>query len=93
MPKKYSIAEAKNHLPAIVHEVEKAQVIELTRRGQPVAVIIAKQEYDRLQAHGVGFWQAYEAFTAAVDLTDLQLKPDELFDDLRDVDSGREISL
>ncbi|MEW6488800.1 MAG: type II toxin-antitoxin system Phd/YefM family antitoxin [Thermodesulfobacteriota bacterium] len=44
----YSIAEAKNHLPKIVHEVEQEGAVQLTRRGRPVAVILSGAEYERL---------------------------------------------
>jgi prevent-host-death family protein len=49
MQKQYSIAEARDKLPSIVHEVEKAGPIKLTRRGKPVAVLIAESEYERLK--------------------------------------------
>jgi prevent-host-death family protein len=49
MQKQYSIAEARDKLASIVHEVEKAGPIKLTRRGKPVAVLIAESEYERLR--------------------------------------------
>lgn len=93
MVKRYSIAQAKNRLPAIIHEVETTRVIELTRRGQSVAVIMAIQEYDRLLSPGRGFWQAYQAYVENTSLADLQLEPKELFSDLRDRSGGRQVSL
>ena len=33
MNKRYSIAEAKNHLPRLVHAVEREGAVEITRRG------------------------------------------------------------
>jgi prevent-host-death family protein len=47
--KTYSISEAKDQLPRIVHEAEAAGAVALTRRGKPVAILISKAEYDRLQ--------------------------------------------
>lgn len=44
----YSIATARNRLPKIVHEVESEGVVQLTRRGRPVAVILSGCEYERL---------------------------------------------
>jgi prevent-host-death family protein len=41
MSKRYSIAEARNHLPAIVHDAERGKPIHLTRRGKPVAVLLS----------------------------------------------------
>ncbi len=41
----YSIAEAKTHLPRIIHEAENSGAIHLTRYGKPVAVILSASEY------------------------------------------------
>ena len=48
MEKKYSIAEARQHLPAIVHEAERAGAIGITRRGQVVARLLAEHEFQRI---------------------------------------------
>ena len=47
--KSVSISEAKDQLPRIVHEAEAGSAVALTRRGKPVAILISKAEYDRLQ--------------------------------------------
>ncbi|HTF16268.1 MAG TPA: type II toxin-antitoxin system Phd/YefM family antitoxin [Burkholderiales bacterium] len=48
MEKKYSIAEARQQLPAIVHEAERAGTVRITRRGQVVARLVSEHEYQRL---------------------------------------------
>ena len=48
--KDYSIAQAKQDLPAIVHEVERSGSARLTRRGQPVAVMLSIEEFERLRS-------------------------------------------
>lgn len=48
MTKKYSIADARDNFPGVVHEVEGGTRIELTRRGKPVAVLLGMGEYERL---------------------------------------------
>jgi prevent-host-death family protein len=48
MEKKYSIAEARQHLPAIVHEAERAGSVRITRRGHVVARLVAEHEFQRL---------------------------------------------
>jgi antitoxin Phd len=48
MPKTYSIAEARHNLAAIVHEAERQSPVALTRRGEPVAVLLSIQEYQPL---------------------------------------------
>lgn len=50
MNKDYSIAEARHDLPAIVHEVERTGHARITRRGQPVAVMLSIAEYEQLKS-------------------------------------------
>ena len=51
MEKKYSIAEARQSLPAIVHEAERTGAVRITRRGHLVARLVAEHEFQRL-VHG-----------------------------------------
>jgi len=90
--KQYSIAEARHNLAALVHELERKAFIELTRRGEPVAVLLSIREFRRLTANRGKFWEAYEAFRKAVDLPKLNIQP-ALFDGLRDSSPGREVRL
>ena len=48
MEKKYSIAAARQQLPAIVREAERAGGVRITRRGQVVARLISEDEFRRL---------------------------------------------
>ncbi len=50
MEKDYSIAEAKQDLPAIVHEVERTGRARITRRGRPVVVMLSIAELQRLES-------------------------------------------
>ncbi len=43
-----SVADAKNHLPRLIHQAERGEPIHITRHGKPVAVLIAECEYTRL---------------------------------------------
>lgn len=46
----YSIADAKTHLPRIIHEVQESKEgIQLTRHGKPVAVILSEEAYVSLR--------------------------------------------
>ena len=92
MTKKYSIAEARHDLAAIVKELDQQPVIQITRRGEPVAVLISTREFERLSATQTGFWDAYTAYRDRVDLKKLRLGP-ELFEDARQVDGEREVDL
>jgi prevent-host-death family protein len=93
MAKKYSIAEARDNLAAIVHELENDKAIEITRRGLPVAVMISKEKYDRMLAPSTGFWDAYKAFAAEVNLAELDIQPSEVFGGLRESTPGRLVDL
>lgn len=48
MSKIYSIAEARQRLPAVVHEAERVGSVQITRRGQAVARLVSEQEFQRL---------------------------------------------
>jgi len=90
MKRQFSIAEAKNKLPSIIHQVEKGPSVKLTRRGEPVAVLLSVHEYERLDQKTRGFWNALMTFRQvlqdeAVEITDLD------FERLRDSSAGREV--
>ena len=92
MTKKYSIAEARDNLPGVVHEVEGGARVELTRRGKPVAVLLGIEDYERLAQGRRDFWEAYEELRQEFDFTELEIDPDEVFGDVRDSSPGREFS-
>lgn len=89
--RRYSLAEARDRLTAIVRDVETTAAVELTRRGKPVAVILSVDEYRRLASPGGSFATALDRFRSAVDLTSLDLGPD-VFAGTRDDAPGREVS-
>lgn len=92
MSKRYSIAEARHNLAAIVHELEEQPVIELTRRGEAVAVLLSLESYRRLLPAGAGFWSAYTSFRDAFG-SDLLAAGADTFGDVRDRSPGREVAL
>jgi prevent-host-death family protein len=79
--KRVSVAEAKNTLPALLHEAEAAPV-EIIRRGKPVAVILSRASYDRLRGKSDGMWAALERFREAHDLQQVEVA--SAFENLRD---------
>lgn len=93
MSKRYSIAEARDNLAAILYELEQEKSIEITRRGQPVAVLISKASFDRMSTPQQGFWSAYEAFQQRVNLSELNINPDEVWGNIRDQSHGRRVDL
>lgn len=89
MGEQYTIAEAKNRLPSIVHEVEKGVPVELTRHGRPVAVLLSINQYNRLSRKKEGYWQALKSFRRVIEEKDTLLS-DADFQGLRDDSPGRE---
>jgi prevent-host-death family protein len=87
--KRYSVAQARANLPAILDAVEAGSDVELTRRGQPVAVIVARSKYRSDErptfAEAYGAWRARHP--NGVDL------PDDYFEKLRDRSPGRKVRL
>ena len=61
--------------------------VELTRRGEPVAVLIGLQRFERLTSNRGSFVTAYR------DLTELAIDPDELFAGTRAETAGRDVRL
>jgi prevent-host-death family protein len=89
----YSIAEARNQFAALVRDAEESnQPVQVTRRGQPVAVILSAQEYARLLANQPerGFWAAYQEWRQKWNVSELDLDPDEIWGDVRDHHAAEE---
>ena len=89
--KNYSIAESKNRLPAIIHEVEKNDPVFIHRRGKAVAVLLSVDSYERLKKGSrEGFFQSYNRFRAGIEQQSHScLEPADL-EGLRDQSTGRE---
>lgn len=64
MHKRYSVAEARNQLPAVIHEVERGDPVEITRHGKAVAIVLSLAEYTRLRSPRPDLWPAYLAWRA-----------------------------
>jgi prevent-host-death family protein len=84
--KRVSVAEAKNHLPALIREAEETPV-EIMRRGKPVAVLMCCATFDRLRGRRSDAWEALERWRASVDLESLDLE--DVFHGVRDRSAGR----
>lgn len=90
MEGQYTIAEAKNRLPSIIHSVEKGPSVKLTRRDWPVAVLLSLAEYERLNRKIGKFWPALQAVRKKVETQGIEIS-DMDFDALRDKTPGRDI--
>lgn len=92
MRKRYSIAEARDQLTRILRKVEEGEAVELTRRGQAVAVLVSAKDFVRLQDGKTSFWEAYCDFIKRPENRKSLLREDE-FQELRDRSPGRKVTL
>jgi prevent-host-death family protein len=92
MLKRYSIAEARAHLPAIVDQAEGGHEVELTRRGKPVAVVLSLREFSRLRNDRPSFGDAYEKYLENHAPEKIGLD-DDFFESIRDRSPGRKVAL
>lgn len=92
MSRKYSVAEARASLPAIIDQAEAGQEIEVTRRGKPVAAVVSVRELARLRGARGSFAAAYRKFLAKHKLEQAGLDED-FAASLRDKGAGRGVSL
>jgi prevent-host-death family protein len=90
--RKYSIAEARDHLTRIVHEAQDGAFVELTRRGEPVAVLMSAQNYQQFRTVKPQFWNRLMEFRKRVQPGKLKIRPQD-WDGLRDRDPGRKVEL
>ena len=88
----YSIAEARNQFAALIRKVEESEKpVQVTRRGQPVAVILSAEEYKRLLAQQKkrDFWQDYQAYQKAWQDEPMDIEGN-IWEGIRDKSPGRE---
>ena len=90
--KKYSVTEARANLPRIVDEVESGLEVELTRRGEPVAVVVSMRDFERFKADRSSFNAAYDAFLEKYSLDENGLD-EHFFASIRAEDRGRRVAL
>jgi prevent-host-death family protein len=92
MSPKYSIAEARSRLPTIVDQAEAGMEVELTRRGQPVAVLVSRRQFERMRGTRPHFGDAYRHFLDKYSLEEIGLD-DDLVAATRDKTAGRKVAL
>jgi len=92
MEEHYTIADAKNKLPSIIHAVETGQAVKLTRHGRPVAVLLSIKDYQRLNRKREGYWSALNSFRKQMEKESVFITGED-FENIRDNFSGREVDL
>ena len=83
----YSIAEARDQFAALIRNAEENhQPVQVTRRGQPVAVILSAEEYTRLLANQPerNFWAAYQGWRQKWNVSELNIDPEEIWGNVRE---------
>jgi prevent-host-death family protein len=88
---KYSIADARNSFAAVVREAETFYPVEITRRGNSVAIIMSIEEYKRLKGATENFKDTYHKFKNEFDISKYGMEEHE-FENLRDRSPGRKFS-
>ena len=91
MSRRYSVAEARQRFTELLRRAERGRVLEITRRGRPVAVLVSAREYAKLSGEGTCFRDAVETFRSK--LGEADLLPDELLAGLRDASPARDVAL
>jgi prevent-host-death family protein len=92
MRRAFTIAEARNHLSEVVRVAEDEGIVELTRRGKTVAVVVSSGEFMRLSCRPSRPFEFLERLRAEHDMERYGLEPGDL-DGVRDKTPGRDISL
>ena len=87
-----SIAQARDSLTRLIHEVEAGKPVHITRRGKPVAVLMSQRDHEALGADvpRENVWQAIQMWRAEEDFDWPDLTPDEV-SRWRDRSSGRAV--
>ena len=92
MSRRYSIAEARSRLPRIIDQADAGVEVELTRRGQLVAVLVSRREFERLRGKRLHFGDAYKKFLETHSLREVGVEAD-FAASTRDRTTGRKVSL
>jgi prevent-host-death family protein len=88
--KKSTIAEAKNNLSQLIHQLESDEPIHLTRHGKPVAVMLSEANYQLLVHKDTSLYQAIQQWRNQLD-SDSALMETEL-KSIRAASEGRAFS-
>ena len=91
-PESYSIAQARDQLPALIHRAEESGGVQLTRRGKPVAMILSLAQYQKLSGSQPDWWEAIEAQRASGGFSGEGFHESE-FEGLRAREPGRPVDL
>lgn len=89
---KVSVAEARQDFARLIKRAQQGNTIEITRRGEPVAVLLSPAEYSAIKGERSSFIDATRQVRDRLGVDGLEIG-DADFDGLRDRAPGREIPL
>lgn len=89
---KVSVAEARQNFARLIKRAEHGNAIEITRRGERVAVLLSASEYAAITGERSSFIAAAREVRSRMGVESLGIGDAE-FDDLREESLGREIPL
>jgi len=85
----YSWDQVPNNWSDIRNQVEEGYSVIVTHNSEVVALLVPVR-YNKPAKHNKNFWQALQTFRQQVDLTEFD---DNIFSDVRDRNSGRDVLL
>lgn len=91
-PAKVSVAEARQNFARLIKWAEHGTAIEITRQGEPVAVLLSASDYAAMTKKRASISEAVRQIRNRLDIEDLGIG-DKDFEDLRDESRGRDITL
>ena len=89
---KVSVAEARQNFARLIKRAEQGKAIEITRRGEPVAVLVSAAEYSAMTGDRPSFMNATAQIRKRLDVDSLNIG-DSDFEGLREESPGRDVSL
>ncbi len=98
MTRRYSLSYAQDNLSDIVRRMEEGEPVELTEKGEAVAVLVSCEDFRRFKRHTPSrpaakgdLWEAIQEWRSEQDFDKVNF--DDVFDNVRDRSPGREIEL
>jgi prevent-host-death family protein len=89
---KVSVAEARQHFARLIKRAQQGKAIEITRRGEPVAVLVSAAEYSAITGERPSFVDATRQVRERLGVDALEIG-DADFEGLREQSPGRDVSL
>lgn len=87
-----TIAEAKNNLSNLIHQLEIGEPVHLTRYGKPVAVMMSEDQYQSLMAPAKNLNAAILHWRSQLDANEINGFSEPELKALRKDNAGREFS-